>query len=48
MGTHAGTVEDADEGEDDAVVAYLHVVLDIDEGEYLAVVANAGLGADVG
>ena len=38
--THACTVTDADEGEDDAAIAYLHVVLDIHEGEYLTVVAN--------
>ena len=48
VAAHAGAVEDADEGEDDAVVADDHVVLDVDEREYLAVVADAGLGADFG
>jgi len=43
----ARTVKDADKGEDDAVVAYLHVVLDINEGEYLTVVADTSLGADL-
>ena len=40
----AGSVQDADEGEDDTVVTYLHVVLNIDEGEYLTVVADFRLG----
>lgn len=38
-----GAVADADEGEDDAVVTNLHIVLDIYEGEYLTVVADLGL-----
>ena len=45
---HACTAEDADEGEDDAVVANLYVILDVDEREYLAVVADACLGAYLG
>ena len=45
---HACAAADADEGEDDAVVAYLHVVLNINEGEYLTVVADFCFGADFG
>ena len=41
---HAGAVQDADEGEDDASVANLHVILYIDKGEYLTVVADFRLG----
>ena len=37
---HARTIHNRDEGEDDAVIANHHVVLDIDEGEYLTVVAD--------
>ena len=45
---HAGAIEDGDEGEDDAVVAYLYVVLYIHEGEYFTVVADLRLGRDLG
>ena len=45
---HACAATDADEGEDDAAVAYLNVVLDIHEGEYLTVVADFRLWADFG
>ena len=45
---HACAATDADEGEDDAVVAYLHVVLNVNEGEYLTVVADFCFGADFG
>ena len=45
---HSSTIEDAHKWEDDAVVTDDHVVLDIDEGEYFAVVANFGLGANLG
>ena len=38
--THARTSTDADEGEDNAAVANLHVVLNIGEWEYLYVVAD--------
>ena len=48
VSAHARSVEDADEGEDDAVVANLHIVLDIDEGEDLAIVAYFRPGADFG
>jgi len=43
--TDARAVADRDEGEDDTVVAYLYIVLDIDEGEYLTVVADFRLWA---
>ena len=33
-------IADADEGEDDTVITYLHIVLDINEGEYLTVIAD--------
>ena len=45
---HACAATDADEGEDDAVVAYLHVVLNVNEGVYLTVVADFCFGADFG
>ena len=38
--THARTSTDADEGEDNAAVANLHVVFDVGEREYLYVVAD--------
>ena len=41
-------VADADEGEDDTVVTYLHIVLDIHEGEYLTVIAYFRLWRDFG
>lgn len=44
---HTGTVEDAHEGIDDAVVANLYIVFDIDEGIYAAVVAYLGFGRHV-
>ena len=44
----AGAAADADEGEDDTVVANLHIVLDIHKGEYLTVVADFRIGADLG
>ncbi len=48
MAAHTGAVEDADEGEDDASLANLHVAFDIDEGENLAVVAYFRPGVDFG
>ena len=48
VSAHSCSVKDADEGEDDAVVANHHVVFDIYEGEYLAIVADSGLWADFG
>ena len=44
---HTCSATDADEGEDNATIAYLHVVLDIHEGEYLTVVADLSLGTDL-
>jgi hypothetical protein len=46
--THARAVADADEGEDDAVVANHHVAFDIGEGEYLTVFADFRSGVDLG
>jgi hypothetical protein len=45
---HTCSATDADEGEDDAAIAYHHVVLNVDEGEYLTVVADFRIGRDVG
>jgi hypothetical protein len=45
---HAGTITDTDEGEDDATITNLHIILDVHEGEYLTVVADFCLGADFG
>ena len=45
---HACTATDADEGEDDAAIAYLDVILDVHEGEYLTVVADFRFGANLG
>ena len=42
------TIADADEGEDNTVITYLHIVLDIHEGEYLTVVTDFRLWADFG
>jgi hypothetical protein len=44
----ARAVADADEWEDDTVITYHHIVLDIHKGEYLTVVANLGLWANLG
>jgi hypothetical protein len=41
-------VADAYEGEDDTIITYHHIVLDIHKGEYLTVVANLGLWANLG
>ena len=41
-------VADADEGEDDTIVADHHIVLDIHEGEYLTVIAYFRLWRDFG
>ena len=41
-------VADADEGEDNTVITYLHIVLDIHEGEYLTVITDFRLWADFG
>ena len=44
----ARAVADGNEGEDDAVVTDLHVVLNIHEGEYLAILADLRLWAYLG
>jgi hypothetical protein len=46
--TDARTIADANEGEDDTIITYHHIVLDIHKGEYLTVVANLGLWANLG
>ena len=48
VAAHAGAVEDAHEGEDDAVVADDDIVFNIDEGEYLTVVADLGSLSNLG
>ena len=48
VSTHARAVKDTDEWENDATIAYFHIVLDIHKGEYLAIVAYSRLGADFG
>ena len=47
-GSHPCSVEDAHEGEYNAVVADDHVVFNVDEWEYLAIVADLRLGAYFG
>jgi len=42
--THARTIKNADEGEDDAVVTNHHIVLNVHKGEYLTIVADFRLG----
>jgi hypothetical protein len=48
VAAHTCAVTDADEREDDTVVAYHHVILDIDEREYLTVVADSRLWTYLG
>jgi hypothetical protein len=41
--SHARTVQDAYEREDDTIIADDHIILYIDEWEYLAIVADSRL-----
>ena len=45
--SYTRSVADADEGEDDTVITYLHIVLDIHKGEYLTVITNLSFGANL-
>jgi hypothetical protein len=46
--THTGTITNADEGEDDTVVANHHITLDIHKGEYLTIIADLRSGIYLG
>jgi hypothetical protein len=46
--SHACTITDTDEGEDNAIVANHHVTLYIDKGEYLTIVADFRSWIDFG